>query len=335
MSKNLTDKQKALIWSYRYPKPRLSFERIAKKLHKTKGQVQGAFNRMKKRDNWSRKKGSGRKRCTTRKQDREIVLKAKRNPFISNQEIKEDLNLLCSQWTIGRRLREANLKSYYTAKKPFISETNRKKRLKWAKLHVKWTAAQWKRVVFSDESPFTVRYQRKIRVRRPPGQRYNPRYLKGTVKHPKKINVWGCFSVKGVGKLHLIKGILEKTQMLHILQTVMTPSMDTLIGFKRGIFMQDNDPKHTSKICQKFLEENNINVLDWPAQSPDINPLENLWGQMDVECKDRKCNTEEQLFKVLNEQWKKLNPDYLKGLIRSMRSRCEAVIQAKGYPTGY
>ena len=201
--------------------------------------------------------------------------------------------------------------------------------------HRHWSKYQWRRVLFSDESPFTLRFQAKVRVRRPSGRGLDPRYLRGTVKHDKKINVWGCFSWKGVGHLYRVKGILEKKQMKNILQRHMIPSMEQLVGLDNGIFQQDNDPKHRSKICQNYLKNKAIKCLPWPSQSPDLNPIENLWVKLNADCKNRECKNEDELFQVLKNAWENLDPKYLKSLADSMPSRCRAVIKSRGWPTKY
>ena len=335
MGKHLTQYQLGQIWAWRYPKPVLSFKKIAKKLRKDKSTISKAYSRMKRRGNSLGKSGSGRPRITWKNDDKRLVVTQKRDPFISTPTLQETLNLKCSTKTISRRLGNAGLRSFFTKKKPFISEKNRKKRLLWARKYRHWTTTQWKRVLFTDESPFTIRYQPRLRVWRPEGQGCNPRYSKGTVKHSKKINVWGGFSYNGVGKLYRVKGILEQKQMHQILIRQMKPSLKRLVGLKEGILQQDNHPKHTSKKCQNYLKKQKINVLPWPSQSPDLNPIENLWTKINVDCKDRKCKNEDELFEVLKKAWNELDKNYLESLVNSMPARCEAVIKSNGWPTKY
>ena len=115
----------------------------------------------------------------------------------------------------------------------------------------------------------------------------------------------------------------------------MLPSMERLVGLYNGVFQQDNDPKHRSKKCQNFLRQQEIKLLPWPSQSPDLNPIENLWMKLDKDCKNRKCKNEDELFEVLKNAWENLDPKHLRALVDSMPKRCQAVIKNKGWPTKF
>ena len=78
-------------------------------------------------------------------------------------------------------------------KKPYVSQVNRRKRLQFARRYRHWTVDQWKKIVWSDESPFVLRCQRRSYVWRRRNEQLSPRFLQGTLKHQKKIMVWGCF----------------------------------------------------------------------------------------------------------------------------------------------
>ena len=280
----------------------------------------------------------GRKRKTSPVTDRNIVIQAKRNRFITAEEIKVALPpdiSICTN-TIRARIKESGeFNSYWASRKPFISIANKRKRLAWARDHINWTAEQWKSVMWTDESPYVLRFNGKTRVWRMHNERYSTTCCKGTLKHDDKIMVWGAFAAHGVGMLHRIMGIMDRFVYLDLCENVMLPSADMLFGRENWIFQQDNDPKHTAIVIREFLVEENINVMQWPAQSPDLNPIENLWFILNQKLKHRRVSSCEALFNALNEEWKRLPIALLENLVASMPRRCQAAIDSKGWATKY
>jgi transposase len=288
--------------------------------------------------NAQRQPKRGRKRKGTDRDDRQIVLAVKRNRFISASVLQKELSGVgnISLSTIRARIRECgDFNSYWAARKPFISGKNKKKRMQWAREHLNWTHEDWRKVLWSDESPYVLRFNGKVRVWRLHNERYSPQCCNATVKHDEKIMVWGAFGAHGVGILHRIHGIMDRYVYSDILDNCMLPSADKLFGQENYFFQQDNDPKHTSNHCKQWLLDNNVPTFWWPAQSPDLNPIENLWSILDQQTKHRKVNNKDQLFEAIKKAWEDLPVALLNRLVESMPRRCQAVIDSDGWPTKY
>ncbi|GFX40894.1 transposable element Tcb2 transposase [Trichonephila clavipes] len=102
-----------------------------------------------------------------------------------------------------------------------------------------------------------------------------------TVKHPTKIMIWSVISGKGTGRLYVVKGMMRQDQYTDVLQNRLIPQLEE--WFPNGepyIFMQDEAPCHTTRSIKVFLAEQNIPLLDWPDNIPDMNPIENVWELM-------------------------------------------------------
>ncbi|GJQ82124.1 hypothetical protein Trydic_g5626 [Trypoxylus dichotomus] len=68
-------------------------------------------------------------------------------------------------------------------------------------------------------------------------------------------------------------------------------------------YQQDNDPKHTAKIAKDWFRQNHVDLLDWPSCSPDLNPIENLWQDVELRTRDKNISNLEELFRCVEEVW--------------------------------
>ena len=136
-----------------------------------------------------------------------------------------------STLTVQRRLRESGLHGQIASKKKLLKDTNKKKRLAWAKKHEQWTVDRWKCILWSDESKCEIfGSNRHVFVRRRVGERMISTYVVSTVKHGGRVMVWGCFTGDTVYDLFLIQGTLNQHGYHSILQQYAIPSGLRLVG---------------------------------------------------------------------------------------------------------
>jgi hypothetical protein len=283
---------------------------------------------------------------TTPREDRGMKFKSLKDRRLTAKSMAKRIlpNLTknkVSVTTVKRRLIKVGLNGRVARKKPLLTDANRKARYEWAKEHRYLTAEDWKSVIFSDESPFTLfQTTGKQYVRRRPGEEFLDECLFPTVKHGGgKIQVWGCFSWNGAGPMYRVKDKLTGALYRQVLKTHMAPYLRQFeIDNKcEAIFQHDNDPKHTSNVVKRYLTNKAIVVLSWPSQSPDMNPIEHAWKIV----KDRifsridHATSLEHLFEIAKEEWKKLDVSVFQNLIESMPRRIEAVYKARGRHTKY
>jgi hypothetical protein len=149
------------------------------------------------------------------------------------------------------------------------------------------------------------------------------------------VMVWGCFIRKGVGKLYVLDRIMDRHYYRDILEQNLLPSIDHFQLGQACIFMHDNDPKHTSKLVKEWLKKKRIETLPWPSCSPDSNPIENLWDELERRVKKKQPKNLRELELVLAQEWNKIELRVLEKLVDSVPSRLYECTRTKGYPTRY
>ena len=244
-----------------------------------------------------------------------------------------------SKKTVRRALHKEGLWSRIARPKPLISTINAEKRLAWCLAHKDWTARHFRHVLWSDESTFCLFQQSSCRIWREPHEEWDIECVSSTVKHSPSRMYWGCFSWYGTGPLIALNGSATGKSHVEILRRYVLPTLEAYPGnVDRGRpwFQQDNARPHTSKIAKNFLNENKVRVLDWPAQSPDLNPIENLWHEVKNALR-RKPNPSNlvDLEYLVQEAWRDISPEYCHRLVDSMPDRVNACIKTGGGPTKY
>lgn len=255
--------------------------------------------------------------------------------------LRKQTGKVVSKWTVIRSLQGAKFRAVEKKKKPLISKKNVKARQAFVKKYETWTEEDWAKVIFSDETKIN-RYStdgRQWNWKRE-GEGMNVRDFIQTVKHGGgNIKMWGCMTCFGPGSIRKIDGIMNKEIYLDILKRQLGETLENMPFPVNEIWFQhDNDPKHTAKVVKKWLSEQGFHVLEWPAQSPDLNPIENLWSML----KKALVNNYESppsslhiLWARVQEQWELLSPAYCEKVVKGMGKRLAAVKKAKGLWTKY
>lgn len=150
--------------------------------------------------------------------------------------------------------------------------------------------------------------------------------------------IWSCITAEGPGPIYFVEGTLHSNQYIDVLRNVLLPYLDTLEHPKEEyIFMQDGAPCHTSRASMDCLSSLELEVLPWPGNSPDFNPIENCWAYLKSKVYSRRNNTIAALKKNIEEVWK--NDDGMRKMINkcvgSIPNRIQAAIKAKGGSTKY
>uniref|UniRef100_A0A8C1AXW3 Annexin n=2 Tax=Cyprinus carpio TaxID=7962 RepID=A0A8C1AXW3_CYPCA len=145
--------------------------------------------------------------------------------------------------------------------------------------------------------------------------------------------IWGAISSAGVGPLCFLKTKVTAPIYQEILEHFVLPSADQLFEDADFIFQQDLAPAHTAKSTKSWLNDHGVGVHDWPANSPDLNPRENLWGIVKRKMRNNRPKNADELKASVKETWASIPPQQCHRLITSKPRQIEAVIKAKGAPT--
>lgn len=253
--------------------------------------------------------------------------------------VAQGTGMRVSKETIRTALRDEGLKAIVKKKKPLLLKRHREHRLEFAQKYEHWTKADWKRVVFSDETKINrLGSDGRSWVWKRPNQILYERDVTPTLKFGGgSLMLWACISSHGIGHACRIDGRMDAALYTQILEGELLQSIEYFgLRVEDIIFQQDNDSKHTSKMAIECLARNHISVLSWPPQSPDLNPIEHLWGYLKrtLAASDPPDGIQE-LWSRVELEWEKISPSICCDLIDTMPERIQAVLKSKGGYTNY
>lgn len=314
---------------------------IARQMGRTQSTISRVLKRFRETATNQRRPGQGRKRATTRNEDRFLKIQCLRQRFVTSAtlltELRNATGRIINQQTVRNRLKEYHLKPYEAALGPRLERNHKRDRLEFARNHLEWGEEDWSNVLFSDESRFCLyTNDRRQKVYRRPGERYAQCNFKETVGFGGgSVMVWGGISLEAKTDLAVLENLTADQYITEILGPHVMP-------FAAGmgdafVLMHDNARPHTARIVTEYLAEVGITVMDWPARSPDLNPIEHLWDDMGKKVRSMQHRPQNlpELMLALQQAWENIDQAYVRSLILSMPHRCQAVINAGGGNTRY
>uniref|UniRef100_A0A1X7V786 Tc1-like transposase DDE domain-containing protein n=1 Tax=Amphimedon queenslandica TaxID=400682 RepID=A0A1X7V786_AMPQE len=184
-------------------------------------------------------------------------------------------------------------------------------------------------VLWTDESSIQMECHRRFCYRKN-GEQAKP---KPRPKHPVKVHIWGGISCKGATPIVIFEGIMNADGLIKVLEAGLLPYFRVNQSAK---LMQDNDPKHTSRKVKDWLESRDINWWKTPAESPDLNPIENLWHELkEYIRREVKPKHKDELVGGIIEFWKTADVQKCKRYIGHLKKVVPQVIEMRGGPPGY
>ncbi|CAF0866832.1 unnamed protein product [Rotaria sordida] len=215
---------------------------------------------------------------------------------ITSKDIQQELRRQgtnISRSTIQNRLLEAGFKFSRPLSKPLLTQQHRRNRLIWAQSMQNYN---WNKLIISDETTIRLHAVGKFFWQRP-GERKVVR----TVKYPLKVNVWGCLSNSGFGRIVCFQHNLTSDLLCNeIYQNALLPTARSHFGRRHNwVLLEDNDPKLPSRFSIQWRQEHHIITLPWPSHSPDANPIENLWSLIKTKVSNQKPKTIKNLKRAI------------------------------------
>ena len=284
---------------------------------------------------------SGRPKATTHRQDNLIRTLTLRNPTITARALQGQLRtaagVTVSDQTIQNRLHAAGLRARRLVVRIPLTQRHRIHRSDWCRRHLQWNGLQWSRVAFSDDSRFNLYFNDgQMRVYRRRGERYSDVNVKELDRYGGgSVMVWAAVTMHRRTPLRFIAGNLNLQRYVDDVMRPMVLPFLRQIG-QGAVFQDDNARPHRGHIVNDFVLVNNINRMDWPANSPDLNPIENMRDELGRRTyRDNPPQTIPQLRHRLAQEWQNIPQATIRRCVGSMRKRYQECVNARGGHTSY
>jgi hypothetical protein len=234
--------------------------------------------------------------------------------------------------SVWRAVRKAGLKAFRQRVKPKVTDAQKAMRRRFA---IDEKNTNWNDVFFADEKSFLLIS--------PPNRKNDiiweehaanvPDYPK--VKHPPKIHIWGAISYQGIVQCEIFTENLTAPLYKDILRRRLIPTANRLYPRRQWLYLQDRDPKHQANQVQFWLPLQCARLITMPPNSPDLNPIENIWSILTEKVRQHSLNNVEQLKRAVFAEWHALSMVTIRKTINSMPKRLAAVRSLRGGMTKY
>lgn len=277
---------------------------------------------------------SGRPRVTNKRDDR-LIQRLASTQQMSVRTVLRSSGLSVSKDTIRRRIVEKGTIVYSKMKKkPALKPHHKLQRMLFARKHMSY-GQKWQSVIFSDEKKWNLdgpdgwsSYWHDLRK--------EPRCFFSRRQGGGSVMIWAAFCYNGQVSMTFTSGRQTSQHYTKTLEDNLKPFAE-LLGGPQWEFQQDNASIHTAKHTKSWFNSQNMTVLDWPACSPDLNPIENLWGIMcrKVYSNGRQYSSVQELKRSIEDAWYEIDPQIMQDLVSSMETRVYEVIQKHGCTTRF
>jgi hypothetical protein len=259
---------------------------------------------------------------------KKMALKMTKNgrKFTSAKQISEAAPFECSATTVRRYLKDMEIVSRVRPRRPRQHDDDCERRFDFAVEQLSCISENKNRqYLFSDEKIFDTndRGSRRMWVRR--GDSPTPRFHQ---KWCPRVMVWGVIG-KDFRKLIIFQESQKITSQFYVAKILPTIAK-RVNSHPNEVFIQDGARPHTAKASMNFLREHNVDAPPWPARSPDLNVIENLWSLVERAIKNDRGTSAKSLARVVKKAWNSIPRRTVNAYVENFESRLVRCIELRG-----